>query len=328
VKGTGRRRGFTLTEILLAVGILGIGLTMVASVFPVAVDQTRRSTDATNAALCARSVAATLRALRPKFVNECRNYFAKASSSLTNAPNDKPAEYDGPTGITPSIPRIPYSTGTTITAAALKSDLREYNPNSFLYEQGTGTLAAAKFRQYTEGVLPTLATGETYEKKRPYTMPQWYMGNYVPVIYISPMTTLLADRTSNTSKSNRSNPFRITIVVFRSRGSSGTGALGSTLLHPRNKSFSEKNLAPGEYILDRNRCAGECYMIDSTSWISGSGSTAVWKVLPGPLDLAASTTPGNPAVTPPTLPTIPTASTSGWYVMPGAVAVYHTVIGD
>ncbi|MCX5685637.1 MAG: prepilin-type N-terminal cleavage/methylation domain-containing protein, partial [Planctomycetota bacterium] len=38
-----RSRGFSLTEILMAVGILGIGLTMVASIFPVAVDQTRRA---------------------------------------------------------------------------------------------------------------------------------------------------------------------------------------------------------------------------------------------------------------------------------------------
>ena len=53
--------GFTLTEVLMAVGILGIGLTMVASIFPVAVDQSRRSQDQTSAALCARSVAAMMR---------------------------------------------------------------------------------------------------------------------------------------------------------------------------------------------------------------------------------------------------------------------------
>ena len=53
--------GFTLTEVLMAVGILGVGLTMVASIFPVAVDQSRRSQDQTSAALCARSVAAMLR---------------------------------------------------------------------------------------------------------------------------------------------------------------------------------------------------------------------------------------------------------------------------
>ncbi|HUS46218.1 MAG TPA: type II secretion system protein, partial [Phycisphaerae bacterium] len=59
-----RYRGFTLTEVLMAVGILGVGLTMVASIFPVAVDQSRRSQDQTSAALCARSAAAGMRIQR------------------------------------------------------------------------------------------------------------------------------------------------------------------------------------------------------------------------------------------------------------------------
>jgi len=43
VTGTGKARaGFSLMEILMAVGILGVGMTMVASVFPVAVDQSLR----------------------------------------------------------------------------------------------------------------------------------------------------------------------------------------------------------------------------------------------------------------------------------------------
>jgi len=60
--GRKRRLGFTLIEMLMAAGILGIGLTMVASIFPVAVDQSRRSRDQTMAALCARSVLAQTRA--------------------------------------------------------------------------------------------------------------------------------------------------------------------------------------------------------------------------------------------------------------------------
>jgi len=59
-----RRAAFTLTEMLMAAGILGIGLTMVASIFPVAIDQSRRSRDQTMAALCARSVLAQMRADR------------------------------------------------------------------------------------------------------------------------------------------------------------------------------------------------------------------------------------------------------------------------
>ena len=62
--GRKRRAAFTLTEVLMAAGILGIGLTMVASIFPVAVDQSRRSRDQTMAALCARSVAAGMRIQR------------------------------------------------------------------------------------------------------------------------------------------------------------------------------------------------------------------------------------------------------------------------
>ena len=61
-----RRAAFTLIEMLMAAGILGIGLTMVASIFPVAVDQSRRSRDQTMAALCARSAMARARADRNK----------------------------------------------------------------------------------------------------------------------------------------------------------------------------------------------------------------------------------------------------------------------
>jgi len=60
----GRRPAFTLTEILMAVGVLGVGLTMVASIFPVAVDQSRRSREITQAAFCARSASAMIRVLR------------------------------------------------------------------------------------------------------------------------------------------------------------------------------------------------------------------------------------------------------------------------
>ena len=42
-----RRRAFSLMEVLLAVFILGIGLIMVATVFPVGADWTRQSTEDT-----------------------------------------------------------------------------------------------------------------------------------------------------------------------------------------------------------------------------------------------------------------------------------------
>ena len=67
-----RRAAFTLIEMLMAAGILGIGLTMVASIFPVAVDQSRRSRDQTMAALCARSVMARIRADRNAIIDGLR----------------------------------------------------------------------------------------------------------------------------------------------------------------------------------------------------------------------------------------------------------------
>ena len=67
-----RRAAFTLTEVLMAAGILGIGLTMVASIFPVAVDQSRRSQDQTMAALCARSVMARVRVDRNAIIDGLR----------------------------------------------------------------------------------------------------------------------------------------------------------------------------------------------------------------------------------------------------------------
>jgi len=55
VSPMGRRaRGFSFTEILFAVMILGIGFIMVAAMFPVALQQTENSTSDTTAASIAR----------------------------------------------------------------------------------------------------------------------------------------------------------------------------------------------------------------------------------------------------------------------------------
>ena len=78
-----RHRGFTLTEVLMAVGILGVGLTMVASIFPVAVDQSRLSRDQTCAALCARSAAALLRVRHNKMLTDMRGNNSSATWCLT-----------------------------------------------------------------------------------------------------------------------------------------------------------------------------------------------------------------------------------------------------
>jgi prepilin-type N-terminal cleavage/methylation domain-containing protein len=70
--GRKRASGFTLTEILMAVGILGVGLTMVATIFPVAVNQNRQSVEMTQAALYARSVYAMMRARRADVLSKIR----------------------------------------------------------------------------------------------------------------------------------------------------------------------------------------------------------------------------------------------------------------
>src|SRR5215218_4301657 len=51
---TAARRGFSFTEVLFAVMILGIGFIMVAAMFPVAIQQTRTTAEEGNAAAVAR----------------------------------------------------------------------------------------------------------------------------------------------------------------------------------------------------------------------------------------------------------------------------------
>jgi len=115
------RAGFTLTEILMAVGILGVGLTMVAAVFPVAVDQSRRSAESTMAALCARSVSAYMRANRTQVIKWCRTNVKTKTAVMTGG-------------------AVPYP-------------VRMYNPNSFLYDEFTDTSGKKKERrQYNTDV--------------------------------------------------------------------------------------------------------------------------------------------------------------------------------
>jgi prepilin-type N-terminal cleavage/methylation domain-containing protein len=57
---TRRRRGFSFTEVLFAVMILGIGFIMVAAIFPVAIQQSRTTSEETTGAAVARGAAAVL----------------------------------------------------------------------------------------------------------------------------------------------------------------------------------------------------------------------------------------------------------------------------
>ncbi|CAN5459326.1 hypothetical protein BH10PLA1_BH10PLA1_05880 [soil metagenome] len=55
-----RRSAFTLIEVMFAIIILGLGLTMLAAIFPVAIRQTRDSVDETTAAAIGRAAIAQL----------------------------------------------------------------------------------------------------------------------------------------------------------------------------------------------------------------------------------------------------------------------------
>ena len=288
------RPGFSLTEILMAVGILGVGLTMVASVFPVAVDQHRRGRDSTMAALCARSVAATLRAARQKFVGETRDFFNKVAKDNNLTYRDKAAEYDGPTFVSgDTANKLPPG------IAVLTQELRVYNPQSFLYESG---------RVYDIASKPTAGYSPP-----PY-WPFWNAGNYVPVIYVTPLVNNLCTGTpARTTAENPKGPWRVTIVVFKSRGTEPVRTKHWVL-----DSLS-KAVAGGGYIIERTKNAGEAYLIDYVKDPTGTNPT-IFLALP-----TSATGTANPRTT---APTLNSAADPIWYVLPGAVAAFHTVIGD
>jgi len=324
------RRGFTLTEILLAAGILGVGLTMVASVFPISVDQNRRSVDLTHSAMCARNVAATLRARRTAYSNgrgvvACIRYCPNSSGTSTTL---------GTTSV-PLTNVIALGTGP-----ALPDEFSVYNPYSFLYEQGTVVSTTTSFsHMYKVGTSTLVGSAPP-----PSPAPHPSLGDYFAIVYA---TTL--------SSTPRIGPFRLTIVVYRSYYGGG--------LPPTNYSWGDtagtatatsSQVGAGDFIIDPNPYRGEAYMIDAITYGSTSPSPSdltndplwyqhhalVW-LAPGmpclPLDGTAATAepkggPGTGSTTvynPPTYytPTVGTGSAK-WKVLPQAVAVFHTLIGD
>jgi prepilin-type N-terminal cleavage/methylation domain-containing protein len=312
------RPGFSLTEILMAVGILGVGLTMVASVFPVAVDQHRRGRDSTMAALCARSVAATMRAARQQVVKECREYFNVAVSKNDPISRDRPAEYDGPQLTGANTASYLPTTGSSRGLATITQQMRVYNPQSFLYESG---------RVYD--VLNKPASG-TY----PPFWPFWNAGNYVPVIYVTPLVNnLYTAAMPRPTAENPKGPWRVTIVVFKSRGREPT----------RTKHWAmdsqSKAVAAGGYILNRSKNAGEAHLIDYVRSPEDTTKTRISLAAPAAVSsgtgsevLEATSDPLTPKIaSPPTSATAPVLSNASekiWYVMPGAVGAFHTIIGD
>lgn len=95
-----RRRGsgFTLVEVLLAMGILAVGLAAVASIYPIAVLQQRRALDEMNSTIVGQNVLQTLQAMGQS------SFPAATSTSFTTA--ERVMFVDG------------VVTGTTLTSAS------------------------------------------------------------------------------------------------------------------------------------------------------------------------------------------------------------------
>ena len=297
------RCGFTLTEILMAVGILGVGLTMVASVFPVAVDQSRRSRESTMAALCARSTVAMMKARRDWVIPWCRR----------NA-KDK----------TDEMSRV--SQTTTLASGCLPGKFRVYNPNSFLYDDYNSKVGQTLHRWYSttdNNAYPPI----TVRDPNPYAYldryPTWMAGNYVSVVFATPI---------GTTPLTGLGPWRVTIVVYHAGGNYGTIGSTTTIRHlpewldPKNgttdnprylAAWSANRGAPGDYIIDSRgptettNPRGEAYLVDQV--ILGAASTGAGDQI----SLAAGVTAEPPVST-----------LTNWVSVPKAVAVFHTVIGE
>jgi len=280
------RGGFSLTEVLMATGILGVGMTMVASVFPVAIDQSRQSRDATLAALSARSVAAGMRAMRPEVTEWCR----------VNDPSTKTA---------------------MLPNAGLPRDIRAYNPNAFLYEPRGGTSTGTTKSQREYGELNDVGD-------------LWDLGAYVPVVFATPMD-------SDPGGREVEGPWRITIVVYKSRGRTPGPLAGFTTEIPLESWADGNTCKAGEYIMDwepnsSDNHRGEAYKV---SFASGGTRVATSddEVYPAGMPTGSSgsgrTSTSGAAVADRLVSTSGTSnSTTEWLALPGAVAVYHTILGD
>ena len=304
------RAGFTLTEILMATGILGIGLTMVASVFPVAVDQSRRSQDATLAALSARSVAAAIRAQREKILPYLRRNAREKMIELT----------------TNQRARIPIS-------------MRNYNPSFFLY-----------YREDPNVALPPVTGGGTARPIHKYARKYfnspgelWMAGGYIPVVFATPLN---ADSGA---------PWLLTIAIYKSQGgvpfnldAQGVNSV-KYLKHWGWTSGSSMPCrgTPGTYVINwaadgtsslpslnaARVFHGEAYLIERVDKTPGQptidelilfAAATNWQdKTPKPPTNVPATFTFNGGVAPDKMQLIRDCIT-----LPGAIAVYHTVVGD
>jgi len=278
-----RHGGFSLTEVLMAAGILGVGMTMVASVFPVAVDQSRQSRDTTMAALSARSIAAVLRARRTTILRECRQ------TQDTSDPRD---------------------TTWLLDDVALRPELRCFNPHLFLYPADkTGT----DIRDYDGNDL-------------------WDAGSYVPVVFATPMSTLVSN-----SRDESEGPWRITIVIYKARGRSPTEEMGYTRTEDIPiVAWNDSTYGGGEagdYIMDfqpgRNNVRGEAYKVSRVAAGRDPDSVRDDSIYP----VAALDNPDQPdrsgiIAADRDVGVDQRGDTPEWLALRGAVAVYHTILGD
>jgi len=292
------RAGFSLTEILVAVGVLGVGMTMVASVFPVAVDQSRRSTDLTMAALSARSVAAVLRARR----QDATRWFRSNTVG------------SGGAGSRPTTAKL----GTTV----LPYEIASYNPASFLYDDSTkdavgGGVNPKSRRQY--GTSLTGAYGP------------WSVGSYVPVVFATPISDDYNDPGHG--------PWRITILIYKSRGQRPDYLNDN----PSTWVWSQNRGEVGGYVMDwrfksggaqaepNNR--GEAYKVQRHIALAGSDivvpAGAFIDQVPGQMRFRAFTAGRDQAEQTQGVACYLTNSVpTEWVSLPGAIAAYHTIVGD
>lgn len=216
-------RGFSLTEVLMAAAILGVGLTMVASVFPVAVDQSRQGVDTTMAALSARSVAAVLRAQREKVLRWCRDQEINTDDL-------------GPINLT-----------TLLEDTPLPRALRCYNPQQFLYPPtSSGT---DEVRSYESNSYVNLWSAGSY-------VPVVYATPMNTVVQQGGIRDGVAK-----GKSTTEGPWRITILICKSRGEEPQ-ELGDTWARNRSQAGGYVvHHAPVD-VGHRKICRGEAYMVE------------------------------------------------------------------
>jgi len=293
--------GYTLTEILMAVGVLGVGMTMVASVFPVAVDQSRRSTDTTMAALSARSTAANLRANRENIIQWCRE--------------GDPQFRDGATRHTCYVP-TPSQRGSGVgLPPGLPKEQRIYDPASFLYDGAeTGSGSAKVVREYRVG-------------EERYGL--WSAGAYSTAVFATPI-----DPTPRTSPNVSEGPWRITIVVFKGRGQAPEP--DNLDEDPNNDTtFQDNPVRVGEYVLYYNpntnaNSRGEAFKVEKyvseNKLVFPAGAAIDTSRSTDPKVYIAGNTSGNPL--PIRLASATQNNPLNWLSLRGSIAAYHTILGD